>query len=65
MATVLTLIAWTIDLLLSVMTAVIASVFFLISPAFRRQSVEHWGRKYRAARRPLLLTTVFSPKRGA
>lgn len=53
MATVLNFIAWTIELLLSLLSAATAGVFFLVSPAFRRQSFERWGR------------AVAAPKRGA
>jgi hypothetical protein len=44
MATVLTFIAWMIDVLLNVLSAATAGFFFLVSPAFRRQSFERWGR---------------------
>ena len=44
MNTVLTFIAWTIDLLLNALSAATAGIFFLVSPAFRRQSFERWGR---------------------
>jgi len=42
MTTVLSFIAWTIELLLNMLSAAIAGVFFLVSPAFRRQSFEHF-----------------------
>jgi hypothetical protein len=45
MATVLTFIAWSINLLLNVLIAVTAGCFFLISPTFRRQSYERWTRQ--------------------
>jgi hypothetical protein len=45
MATVLTFIAWSINLLLNLLTAVTAGCFFLISPTFRRQSYERWTRQ--------------------
>jgi hypothetical protein len=53
MNTVLTFIAWTINLFLNVLSAATAGCFFLVSPAFRRQSYEHWSR------------IVVAPKRGA
>jgi hypothetical protein len=42
MNTVLTFIAWTIDLFLHVLSAATAGCFFLVSPAFRRQSYERF-----------------------
>jgi hypothetical protein len=45
MATVLSCIAWSIDFLLNVLTAVTAGCFFLISPTFRRQSYRRWTRR--------------------
>jgi hypothetical protein len=44
MATVLTFIAWAINLLLNVLTAVMAGCFFLVSPTFRRQLYRRWTR---------------------
>ena len=43
MNTVLTFIAWTLDLLLKILSAATAGCFFLVSPAFRRQSFERWS----------------------
>jgi len=51
MNTVLTFIAWTIELFLNMLSAATAGCFFLVSPAFRRQSFEHWSRIVVAARR--------------
>lgn len=51
MNTVLTFMAWTIDLLLSLLSAATAGVFFLVSPAFRRQSFERWSRIVAVSRR--------------
>lgn len=74
MATVLTFIAWTIDLFLSLLSAATAAFFFLVSPAFRRQSYERWTRRYQAASRTvvaragalnLALTALLALKRGA
>jgi hypothetical protein len=42
MATVLTFIAWSIDIFLSVVTGATAAALFLASPTFRRQSFERW-----------------------
>jgi len=52
MNTVLTFIAWTIDLLLSVLSAATAGVFFLVSPAFRRQSFERLSRHFAVTIKP-------------
>lgn len=48
MATMLTFIAWTINLFLSLLSGATAACFFLISPAFRRQSYARWTRHGRA-----------------
>jgi hypothetical protein len=40
MATVLTFIAWLIDLSLRVLTGATAGFFFLVSPTFRKESYQ-------------------------
>jgi hypothetical protein len=47
MATVLTFLSWSINLLLSLLTAATAGFFFLISPTFRRQSLARWTQSTR------------------
>jgi len=45
MATVITFIAWSINLLLNVLTVATTGFFFLVSPTFRRQSCTRWNRR--------------------
>jgi hypothetical protein len=52
MNTVLTFIAWTIDLLLSLLSAATAGCFFLASPTFRRQSFERLSRHFAVTIKP-------------